>query len=312
MRASRLVLSLAAAASLALALSSCSGGGDPLAASASSATASSAKAGSTSSVTVGSANFPESELLATIYEKALQAKGVTVTTKLNIGSRETYFPALKDGSIDLLPEYSGATLSYLDPKTEAHSSKDVLTGLTAALPSGIKALAESEAQDSDVLAVSQATADKYSLTSIGDLKTHAAQMVVGGPPEWKTRREGVVGLKEVYGLQFSSFKTLDVAGPLTVAALVNGQVQAADMASTDPALPAKHLVALKDPNSLFPAQNILPLIAEDKVTPTITSTLDAVSKALTTNDLITMNGELAAHKTLDDVAAAWVKGHGLS
>lgn len=307
MRASRLVLSLAAAASLTVALSSCSSGGDPLAAG-----SSSAKAGAKEAITIGSANFPESALLATIYEKALQAKGVTVTTKLSIGSRETYFPALKDGSIDLLPEYSGATLSYLDPKTDAHSSQEVIAGLDAALPDGIKALTASDAQDSDVLAVLQTTADKDSLTSIGDLKAKAATMVLGGPPEWKTRREGVAGLKEVYGLQFSSFKTLDVAGPLTVAALVNGQVAAADMTSTDPALAAKHLVALQDPSHLFPAQNILPLIAKDKVTPTITSALQAVSKALTTKDLIAMNGDLAAHKTIDDVAAAWVKDHDLS
>lgn len=266
----------------------------------------------TSTIIVGSADFPESQLLAKIYAMALSAKGLKVDTKLNIGSREVYMPALLDGSIDLLPEYAGATLSYLDKDATAHAPKDVVEALGKALPKGVSMLAASDAQDSDVLAVTEATAKKYSLSTIEDLKPVAGELVLGGPPEWKTRKEGVVGLKDIYGLQFKDFKTLDVAGPITVSALVNGQVDAADMTSTDPAMDANKLVALKDTKNLFPAQNILPIIATAKVSDKITSVLNAVSAALTTEDLIQMNARLANQESFDVVAGDWLTKHGLN
>lgn len=259
------------------------------------------------SMLIGSADFPESQLLATIYAQALRAKGIKADTKLNIGSREVYMPALLDGSIDVIPEYTGATLSYLDKKATAHAPLEVAKALKAALPKKISMLSFSKAEDSDVLAVTQATAKRYSLTTIADLLPAAGNLVLGGPPEWKTRREGVAGLKEVYGLKFKSFKILDVAGPLTLSALRNGQVQAADMTSTDPAMKQEKLVALKDPKHLFPAQNIVPLIASSKLNDKVTKALNAVSAALTTEDLIRMNGRLANQESYDTVAADWLK-----
>ncbi|MBN8954435.1 MULTISPECIES: ABC transporter substrate-binding protein [unclassified Rhizobium] len=257
-------------------------------------------------IVVGSADFPESQLLAKIYALALGAKGMKVDTKLNIGSREVYMPALLDGSIDLIPEYAGATLSYLDKSATAHAPQDVIDALAKVLPKGISMLKASDAQDSDVLAVTEDTAKKYSLTSIEDLKPVAGQLVLGGPPEWKTRKEGVVGLREVYGLEFKDFKTLDVAGPLTLSALTNGQVDAADMTSTDPAMKGNKLVALKDTKNLFPAQNIVPIIAAAKVDDKVTAVLNAVSAALTTEDLIEMNGRLANQESFDTVAGDWL------
>jgi osmoprotectant transport system substrate-binding protein len=262
-------------------------------------------------IIVGSADFPESQLLATIYAKALAAKGIAVETKLSIGSREVYIPALLDGSIDLLPEYAGATLSYLDKNATAHSPSDVAAALKSALPKGVSMLTPSSAQDSDGVAVTRATAEKYKLKTIADLAPVASQLVLGGPPEWKTRKEGIIGLKELYGLDFQSFKSLDVGGPLTLSALVNGQVQAANLFSTDPAIAANELVVLEDVKNLFPAQNIVPVISTPKITDVVTSTLDAVSAALTTNDLVVMNGRLANHDSFDVVADDWLSEHKL-
>ena len=263
-------------------------------------------------IIVGSADFPESQLIATIYAQALAAKGVAVDTKMNIGSREVYMPALADGSVDLLPEYSGALLSYLDKNASAHTPAEVAKALKGALPKSTAMLTPSPAQDTDVLAVTRANATKYKLKTIADLKPHAGELVLGGPPEWKSRKEGVVGLKEEYGLSFKSFKTLDVAGPLTVSALVNGQVQAADMFSTDPAMTANNFVALEDTKSLFPAQNIVPIIAAARVNDNTTKVLDAVSAALTTEDLIAMNGRLAEHESFEAVAKDWLVKHKLN
>jgi osmoprotectant transport system substrate-binding protein len=121
------------------------------------------------SLTVGSANFQENVLLADIYAEALKKAGATVNTKLNIGSRETYIPALKDGSIDLIPEYSGVLLQYFDKNATATSANDVYTALQKAVPSGLTVLNKSAAEDKDAVVVSSDTAKKYNLKSIADL-----------------------------------------------------------------------------------------------------------------------------------------------
>jgi osmoprotectant transport system substrate-binding protein len=118
---------------------------------------------------VGSANFQENVILANIYAQALQAQGATVSTQLNIGSRETYMPGLQDGSIDLIPEYSGVLLQYFDKKATAVSSDDVFAALPAALPQGLVVLDQSKAEDKDAIVVTKEIADKYHLKSIADL-----------------------------------------------------------------------------------------------------------------------------------------------
>ncbi|MCZ9452744.1 ABC transporter substrate-binding protein [Klebsiella michiganensis] len=263
-------------------------------------------------VIVGSADFPESQLLGTIYAGALEAQNIPVEKKLNIGSREVYIPALLDGSITLIPEYSGALLSYLDAKNAAHGSEDVARDLAAKLPEKVKMLQISQAQDIDVLAVTQKTADKYKLKTIADLQPVASQLVLGGPAEWKTRHEGLSGLRDVYGLNFKSFKVLDVGGPLTLSAMKNNQVQVADLLSTSPAIKKDRLVVLEDTKHLFAAQNIVPIVASEALNDAVTTTLNKVSAQLTTEDLIDMNEKIAEFVSIDDIAHQWLVKHGFS
>lgn len=122
---------------------------------------------------VGSANFPENVTVAEIYAQALQAQGATVTTKLNIGSREAYLPGLQDGSIDVIPEYTGALLQNYDKSATASSPDDVYSALADALPSGLEVLDKSEAEDKDAIVVTKDTAAKYNLKSIEDLAKSA-------------------------------------------------------------------------------------------------------------------------------------------
>lgn len=267
--------------------------------------------GSEASVTVGSADFSESQLIATIYSLALADAGIEVTEKFNIGSREAYIAAVQDGSIDLVPEYSGALLKYLDPESTASESSEVLAELAAALPEDLTALAASEAQDKDILAVTRQTAEQYGLVTISDLEPIAGELVLGGPPEWKTRVNGLVGLTEVYGLEFKEFLSLDAGGPLTMSALTSGQIQVADVFSTDPAVDTNDLVALEDDRFLFAAENVLPVIRTDKVTDEVTAVLDSISAALTTEALIEMNGRAATGEALTDIAADWLTSAGL-
>src|SRR3954464_6301569 len=174
-----------------LALTACGGSSNPVTVDSSSAApAGSASASGAGAVTVGSANFPENVLLAEIYAGALSAKGVKVTKKLNIGSRETYIPGLEDGSIDLIPEYSGVLMQYFNKDATATSSADVYAALKSAVPTQLTVLEQSTAEDKDSVVVTKEPADKSSLTSIADLKPVAKDLVLGGPPEWKTRPTG--------------------------------------------------------------------------------------------------------------------------
>ena len=249
------------------------------------------------SVVIGSANFPENELLAEVYALALQAKGVKVTTKLNIGAREVYYPQVKSGAITIIPEYNGTLLTVeADPTSTAKTTAQVDAALAAKLPSTLTVLNPAPAQDSDSITVTAATAAKDHLKSIADLKPYASSMVLGGPPEFKTRSDGIAGLKANYGLTFKSFDPLDESGPITLAALTGGKVQAADVFTTTPQIVTDKLVSLADPKFNFAAQNVVPLVYKPDLTPTISSTLNAVSAKLTTAALLQMDNAVITDK----------------
>jgi osmoprotectant transport system substrate-binding protein len=269
--------------------------------------------GSSGSVVVGSANFPENEVLAEVYALALQKAGVKATTKLNIGAREVYYPQVQKGAITIIPEYNGTLLTVeVDKTSTAKTTADVDAALASKLPSTLTVLNPAPGQDSDSIAVTQATAAKYKLKSIADLKSVASQFVLGGPPEFKTRTDGVVGLKSVYGLTFKSFDPLDESGPITLAALTSGKVQAADVFTTTPQIISDKLVSLTDPKSLFAAQNVIPLVYKPALTPTISSTLNAVDAKLTTSALLALDVKVIVDKEDYTTAAQqWLQSVGL-
>jgi osmoprotectant transport system substrate-binding protein len=316
------VTAIALAAVAGCSSSSSSSSSAPSSAAASASTSTSASSGSnplsgggaSGSVVVGSANFPESELLAEVYAIALQDKGVKATTKLNIGDREVYYPQVVKGAITIFPEYNGALLSgEVDPTSTAKTTAAVDAALTAKLPSSLEILNPAPAQDSDALTVTAATAAKYHLKSIADLKPYASTWVLGAPSEFTTRPDGIAGLKANYGLTFKSFDPLDESGPLTLAALSDGKVQVADVFTTTPQIITDHLVSLSDPKANFAAQNVIPLVYKADSNATITSTLNTVSAALTTPALLQMDNAVITDKqNYSTVATAFLKTIGIS
>jgi osmoprotectant transport system substrate-binding protein len=299
------VVALAATASLVLAACGSSSPSNPLSGSSNAGT-----------VVIGSANFPENELLAEIYSLALKAKGVKVTEKFNIGSREVYYPEIKNGAVSIIPEYNGTLLTVIvDPKSTAASTTDVNTALTAGLPSSLEILNSSSAQDSDSVTVSQAFATAHHLTSsssIADLAPFASSMVFGGPPECATRSDCIPGFETNYGLTFKGFDPLDESGPITIKALQDGTVQAADIFTTTPQIATDHFVTLLDPKFNFNAQNVTPLVYKPAMTPTIISTLNAISAKLTTAQLLQIDtAVIVNHDSYQTVAAGWLKAEGL-
>jgi len=294
--------------------SSSSSGASPGASAASSSSNPLSQGGAAGTVVVGSANFPEDELLAEIYIQALQAKGIKVTPKLNIGAREVYYPQIEKGTISIMPEYNGALLSVaVDPKSNAKTTAQVDAALAAKLPPTLQVLNPAPAQDSDSVTVTAATAAKYHLKSIADLAPYAKDMAIGGPPEFKTRVDGLVGLKDTYGLTFKSFVPLDESGPITLAALKDGKVQAADVFTTTPQIITDKLVSLADPKFNFAAQNVIPLVYKPAMNATIVATLNAISAKLTTEALLQMdNAVITLHADYATVAAGFLKAEGLT
>ena len=172
-------------------------------------------------------------MLAEVYALALQKAGVKATTKLNIGAREVYYPQVEKGAISIIPEYNGNLLAVeVDKTSTAKTTAQVNAALAAKLPSSLTVLNSAPAQDSDSVTVTAATAAKYHLKSIGDLKPYASTMVLGGPPEWRTRSDGVPGLKANYGLTFKAFDPLDTSGPITLSALTSSATTTARSSRT--------------------------------------------------------------------------------
>jgi osmoprotectant transport system substrate-binding protein len=303
------------AASLALGLSACGGGSeDPMSEGGSEG---SGEGGGT--IVVGSANFSESALLAEIYAGALEAEGEDVSTQLNIGSREVYIQAIEDGDIDVVPEYTGVLRDYFlagEGSSEGGSAsepQEVYDELVEAVPEGLTVGDYSEAQDKDAVVVTQETAEEYDLQAIGDLSDVAGELTLGGPPEWKTRRTGVPGLEEVYGVEFGSFTETDAGGPLTLNALTQGRIDAGNLFTTNPQIPEQDLVVLEDPETLFGSQNIVPLLREEVATDDVVSVLDEVGDKLTTDALT----DLVAQVDIDkedpaDVAEQWLSDNDLA
>jgi len=297
-----------AAAALGLALSAC--GGDPT-----SDDSSSDGGGSSSSdsITIGSAAFPENEIIAEIYAQALEADGVKVSKKLNIGAREVYIPALESGEIDLLPEYSGNLLSYLDKDATATVEADIETALADALPDGLEVLTAAPAEDKDSLNVTPEFAAENNVASIADLK-NVDGLKLGANPEFKERSYGIPGLESVYGITGIDFIPIsDSGGPKTLKSLLDGDIDVANIYSTTPSILANKLVTLEDPDNLIAAQQVIPVINSDKASDEVKATLDKVSAALTTEDLLDLNSKNQGDdKTAPDVLAKqWLTDKGL-
>ncbi|WP_225847170.1 ABC transporter substrate-binding protein [Streptomyces sp. HPF1205] len=268
-----------------------------------------------STVVVGSNNFAESTLLADIYGEALKAKGIKVTYKPNIGTRETTYGLLKNGAVTVLPEYNGALLAYLDPKAAPTTMEATDSAITQKLDPKLTVLQPSAAQDKDSLTVNADTAKKYGLTSastIADLAKHGSEITIGGSPEFQTRQQGLVGLKSVYGLTPKSFKALDAGGALTEQALKNGNVQAADIFTTDTTISKEKFVVLQDPKNLFGFENVLPLVYKSALPQAGVAALNAVSAKLDTKTLLDLDTQVQTEsKDPLAVAKAWLSSAGL-
>ena len=272
----------------------------------------------TDAVVVAAFDFPESVLLAEIYAQALEAVDISVRREFGLGTREFVQPALQQGLVDLVPEYGGSALTFATLGTVEPTSDEDLThrALVSALGDrGVTALAASPAQDRNGLAVTAVTAAEFGLRRISDLVPHAGDMVFGGPPECDHRPLCLPGFERIYRLRFAEFLPLDAGGPLTLQALRSDIVDAAIVFTSDGVAERDGLVILEDDKQLQPAENVTPVVFTEtlrRVGPTLSDAIDAVSAALTTDELRSMNAEVAVDgRSPAAVAADWLRREGL-
>lgn len=276
---------LAVATAGTLLLSACGSGGS------STSTASGSTTTPPQTLTVGSANFPENQVLAEIYAQALENQGVRVQRQLDIGTREVYYKAIGSGEIDLVPEYTNSLLSHVlhhkDPNANptATSIAEQVEALNAALPDDLTVGNASTAEDKDVIVCTKAAADAHSLANLSDLAKASADITLGAPPEFEDRAPfGVRGFKEVYGAgDFKRFVPLPI-GEVS-AALKANSIDCGNLFSTDVDITSNGFVALDDDKAVVPNEAVLPLMTTSAATPKVLEIVNSVSAGLTTDVL---------------------------
>lgn len=270
-------------------------------------------------ISVGSFDFPESVLLAEIYGQALAAARFPIRILPNLGPREVVDPALTDSLLQLVPEYAGSALEFfslgrLSGSPDAGTANKELAKAVAGR--GLMVARPAPAQDANAIVVTAATAARYRLRTIADLARVAPGLTFGGPPECPGRAYCLPGLKRVYGVRFKAFTPLDAGGPLTLQALEAGYIGAALLFTTDPNIPARHLVVLADDRGLQPAENITPLVRKNVIArygPRLLTVLNRVSARLDTGVLRDLDARVElAGQSPRLVAGSWLRARGLT
>ena len=262
----------------------------------------------TATLVVGSQDYYSNEIIAEIYAQALEENGFTVDRQFKIGQREVYLPEIESGSIDVFPEYTGSLLQALKEDAAGGTAEETFAQLQDALPDGVSVLDMAEATDQNSWTVTRAFFDKYKLTDIASLADVTEPITVGGPSELQTRPYGPTTLTEKYGIPIAGFTPIeDGGGPLTIKALVDNDIQITNVYTASPNIKSDNLVALDDPDGLFFADNVVPVVS-DKVDEKAAEVLNAVSAALTAEDLVSMNSESVNDElSAEKIATAWLK-----
>jgi osmoprotectant transport system substrate-binding protein len=260
---------------------------------------------STDTIVVGSQAYYSNEIIAEIYAQALESAGYEVERRYQIGQRDAYLPELESGAVTLFPEYTGNLLQYYSPDTTATQADEVYAALQDALPEGLQALGMSPATDQDSYNVTAEFAAENNLFSIADLQG-VNGLILGGNPELEERPYGPSGLLATYGVVVA----FDATGDVTVEALLSGVVNIANVYSGDPRIAEFGLVTLADPEGLFLASNVVPIV-NSALAAELASVIDPISSALTPEGLVALNlASTKDQRSPADIAAQWLVANG--
>jgi osmoprotectant transport system substrate-binding protein len=300
-RRNRLLGLIAVVVATAMAAAGCGGGDDSSGGGGSSSSGSSAAAGQPGTgkppITIGDKNFTEEFILGELYAQALRAKGFTVTVKSNIGSSEIIDKALKSGQIDMYPDYVGTIVSVLageDPPASKEATYAVAKRFEE--KDGFTLLDPTPFFNTNSVGVMPEFAQQNGLKTIEDLEK-LDSFTYADTPENLNRLQGVRGLRQVYGLENLKFRPLAIG--LQYNALKRGDVDTADVFSTDAQLTQTKLVLLEDTKHIFGFQNVAPVVSRKVLReqgPAFAQTINEVSAKLTVEAMRTMNAAVDIDK----------------
>jgi len=265
-------------------------------------------------VRVGSKNFTEQFVLAELYAQALEANGIKVERKINLGGTLIAHKALEEREIDLYPEYTGTMLIAVlksEPMTDRKAVYDKVKAEYAA--KGLVVLNETPFQNTYNMVVRPETAAQYKLETLTDLAKVSKELKLGAGPEFRDRKDGIPGLKAKYGMELK--EDLQLAIGLRYQALKGDQVQIVNGYSTDGMISALKLKRLKDDKNLWPPYYLVPVVRRDALdaNPKIADVLNQVSALLDETVMAEMNYKVDADKEEPkDVARAFLKAKGIA
>ena len=267
-------------------------------------------------IQLASFDFPESEILGELYGQALRQHGFPVELVVQLGAREVVAPALEQGKVDMVPEYLGSALNFLNDRDRVATADPGLTHARleqAFAPRGVSVLAYAPAVDRNGFVVTGEMARSRGLEKLSDLAPIAGQLVIGGPPECPQRPLCLKGLQEVYKLEFERFEAKP-SRDVTAAELKTGEIDVGMIDTTNPNLvrQGNDLVQLQDDRHLQPADNVVPVLRRevlDAYGPALVRLVNAVSAQLTTKELTGLNLQVDGGQPAADAAARWLRAH---
>ena len=265
-------------------------------------------------IQLASFDFPESELLGELYGQALAQHGFPVEQVIQLGAREVVAPALEQGKVDMVPEYLGSALNFLNDRDRVATADPALTHARleqAFAPRGVSVLAFAPAQDRNAFVVNGDLARRNGMGRLSDLAPMAGKLTIGGPPECPQRPLCLRGLQELYKLRFARFEPMP-SRAVTAAALQTGEIDVGMIETTDPSLVGADLVQLADDRRLQPADNVVPVVRRevlDVYGPPLVRLLNTVSAQLTTAELSRLNLQVAKGQVASDAAEGWLRAH---
>lgn len=262
-------------------------------------------------IVIGSQAYYSNEILSELFAQVLEAEGLTVERQYQIGQREVYMPELESGALDVMPEYLGNLLQFYDAEAASATPDEIASALGESLPEGLRVLPFAEATDQDSYTTTAEFAEQHSLTTIGDLAGVEEDLTIAANSEFEVRPYGPEGAKSVYDVDVTVVPVEDSGGPLTVQALTDGDVQLADIYTSDPAIAANDLVVLEDPESMILPQNVVPVVSA-KIDEAGEAAITSVIEALSADELIELNRRSVEDQASSaDIATAWLGEKGL-
>src|SRR5262245_12630053 len=264
-------------------------------------------------VRVGSKNFTEQFVLGELYAQALEAAGIKVEKKLNLGGTLIAHKALEEKQIDLYPEYTGTMLLAILKAEAMTDAKAVYDKVKAEYASkGLAVLNQANVNNTYVLVVKPEVAAKYKLETLSDMAKVAKELTLGAGPEFRDRKDGLTGLKAKYGIEVKEDQQLAIG--LRYNALKSDQIQVVNGYSTDGMIAALKLKRLKDDKALWPPYFIAPVVRKEALdaNPKIAEVVNKVSALLDESTMAAMNYQVDGEKMEPrDVARDFLKSKGL-